>query len=184
MSHLATIGLGANLPSPAGLPQQTIRAALHDLSGAGKVVAASSLYHSEPVGNEDQPPFVNAIAQLTTDLEPEAFLAFLLATEQRYGRERHRDSSKGPRTLDLDLLLMDSFVIHSAALTLPHPALAARRFVLEPLCEIAPQLVHPVLRKTVAELLAELPQAGPNRCGAVRRIVPGQPADPAERQPI
>ncbi len=170
MSPLAAIGLGANLPSPAGAPEQTILAAIDDLSAAGKVVARSSLYRTDPVGLADQPAFVNAAVTFETALAPEALLDFLLSVERRYGRERSVDPPKGPRTLDLDLLLMDGLVLHSPYLTLPHPALAERRFVLVPLAEIAPGLRHPVLSKNIAELLADLPAEGPNRIESVRKI--------------
>ncbi|HET7345718.1 MAG TPA: 2-amino-4-hydroxy-6-hydroxymethyldihydropteridine diphosphokinase, partial [Acidobacteriaceae bacterium] len=130
---------------------------------------------TEPVGNPDQPAFVNAAVQLETDLEPELLLAFLLEVERRYGRDRQVDTPKGPRTLDLDLLLVDGVVLQTEGLTLPHPRLAERRFVLQPLAEIAPHVRHPVLGATVAELLAALPDAGPNRVEAVRRLGRGQP---------
>lgn len=183
MKHLAFIGLGANLPSAAGAPEQTLLAAMEDLSRAGNVTARSSLYETEPVGRfvaGDQPTFVNAAAQLETEMEPEALLEFLLATERRYGRERRnaagRDQQGAPRTLDLDLLLVDGVVMETARLTLPHPALAERRFVLQPLSEIAPHLRHPVLGRTMEELLASLPEEGANRSAAVRRIAGRQPA--------
>ena len=182
MKHLAFIGLGANLPSAAGAPEQTLLAAMEDLSRAGNVTARSSLYETEPVGpfSGDQPRFVNAAVQLETEMEPEALLEFLLATERRYGRERRnaagRDQQGAPRTLDLDLLLVDGVVMETARLTLPHLALAERRFVLQPLSEIAPHLRHPVLGRTMEELLASLPEEGANRSSAVRRIAGRQPA--------
>jgi 2-amino-4-hydroxy-6-hydroxymethyldihydropteridine diphosphokinase len=170
VSHLAAIALGANLPSSAGPPEQTLLVAIDDLAAAGSVVARSSLYRTEPVGCTDQPPFVNAAVTLTTDLDPEALLDCLLAIERRYGRDRANAARNGPRTLDLDLLLIDNLVANSPRLTLPHPALAERRFVLAPLCEIAPNLRHPILGKSMAELLAALPDEGPNRAGAVHKL--------------
>lgn len=150
-------------------------AAMNDLHAAGQVVARSSLYRTEPVGYADQPAFVNAAVLLETELDPEALLNFLLATEHSYGRDRSHDVPKGPRSLDLDLLLVDDQVVNSPRLTLPHPTLAQRRFVLVPLCEIAPQLRHPLLAATMTELLAALPEEGVNRSGAVQKLVAGQP---------
>ena len=170
MRHRAYIGLGANLPSSAGSPEDTLRRALEELAAAGQVTARSYLYRTEPVGFEAQPPFVNAVAQIDTDLEPEPLLDFLLAVERRYGRDRTLDPPKGPRTLDLDLLLVDDLVLRTARLTLPHPGLAERRFVLEPLAELAPDLHIPGGGGTVEELLTALPDKGPNRKNAVRRI--------------
>jgi 2-amino-4-hydroxy-6-hydroxymethyldihydropteridine diphosphokinase len=170
VSHLAAISLGANLPSPVGPPEQTIAAAIEDLAVAGTIAARSSLYSTEPVGFADQPPFVNAAVTLTTSLAPEALLDLLLAIEHRYGRDRSGDLSNHPRTLDLDLLLVDDIILNSPRLTLPHPVLATRRFVLAPLAEIAPNLHHPVLKKYIAELLAALPAEGPNRIESVRKL--------------
>lgn len=170
MRHRACIGLGSNLPSPAGEPRQTLQAALADLAEAGRVAARSSFYRTEPVGLADQPPFLNAVAELETELEPEPLLDFLLGIERRYGRDRSLAEPNGPRTLDLDLLVVDALVLRTPRLTLPHPALAQRRFVLQPLAEIAPELRVPGTGRTAAELLESLPDAGPNRRDAVRRL--------------
>lgn len=149
---------------------ETVRAAMEDLAATGRVVARSSLYRTEPVGLTEQPAFVNAAAVVETALDPEGLLEFLLATERNYGRDREHDVPKGPRALDLDVLLIDEQVIRTERLTVPHPALAERRFVLAPLEEIAPGWRHQVLGKTIAELLAELPANGVNRPEAVRKI--------------
>lgn len=170
MTHRAYIGLGANLPSAAGAPQQTLRAALRELAAAGRVTACSSLYRTDPVGPVLQAPFVNAVARIETELEPESLLDLLLAIERRFGRDRSRDLPNGPRTLDLDLLLVDEQTLQTPRLVLPHPRLSERRFVLEPLVEIAPGAPIPGTGATAAALLARLPDDGPNRRDAVRRL--------------
>lgn len=148
-------------------------AAMDDLAGlavTGTAVTRSSLYRTEPVGFADQPAFVNAAVTLRTPLEPEALLDALLAIERGFGRDRTGELRDRPRTLDLDLLLMDGLVLRTPGLTLPHPGLAERRFVLAPLAEIAPDLVHPIFGKTVADLLAALPEEGSNRVESVRKL--------------
>jgi 2-amino-4-hydroxy-6-hydroxymethyldihydropteridine diphosphokinase len=159
----AAIGIGANLPSTVGAPARTIAAAIERLAECGRVTALSALYRTAPVGYVDQPAFVNAAVLLETELAPLPLLDALLGIERSFGRDRAAGPPKGPRTLDLDLLLyrdsvLDDLVVDEPGLTLPHPAMHQRRFVLAPLGEIAPEWRHPVLRRTIAELLAGLPQ--------------------------
>lgn len=162
MISTAYIGLGSNLTSQAGEPAETVRAAIAALCGIGTVTAVSSLYRTEPVGYREQPYFINAVARVTTELEPEELLGQLLAIERAFGRDRRHGIPKGPRTLDLDLLLVfqndgrDVIVYDSPSLKLPHPELARRRFVLEPLAEVAPDLQLPTSEKTARQVLEEL----------------------------
>jgi 2-amino-4-hydroxy-6-hydroxymethyldihydropteridine diphosphokinase len=129
-----------------------LEAAVVALGRLGRVVAVSPSIETEPVGLVDQPRFLNAAAVLETALAPEVLLAALLGIERERGRDRVHGVPKGPRTLDLDLLLYDDVVMQTETLTLPHPEMHLRRFVLEPLATIAPDWVHPVLRVTVREL--------------------------------
>jgi 2-amino-4-hydroxy-6-hydroxymethyldihydropteridine diphosphokinase len=167
-AYTAYIGLGSNLASAAGTPAETITAAVGRLGALGDIIAVSSLYETEPVGYARQPRFVNAASVMSTQLGPLELLGELLSIEREFGRERGQTQPKGPRTLDLDLLMMDDLIFDSPVLTLPHPAMAERRFVLAPLAEIAAEVQHPVSRKTIARLLAELPDTGENRIAAVR----------------
>ncbi len=164
---MAYLGLGANLPWDGVPPEQTLWRASHALCDLGQVVARSRLWRTEPVGPvPDQPPFINAAVILRTELTPGELLIELLKLEQRYGRVRG-PLAKGPRTLDLDLLLIERLPFHggeaqpvllqTSELTLPHPELHRRRFALAPLAEIAPELRHPELGHTIEELLQELP---------------------------
>ncbi|HWC63873.1 MAG TPA: 2-amino-4-hydroxy-6-hydroxymethyldihydropteridine diphosphokinase [Rhizomicrobium sp.] len=146
------IGLGANIPSPAGPPARTFRAALQALARAGlEITAVSPFYETEAWPDPGDPRFLNAVAALRTRLQPFALMTLLHQVETAFGRTRSR--ANAPRSLDLDLLDYDGEV-HSGALTLPHPRLAERRFVLEPLRDIAPDWRHPVSGRDVAALLA------------------------------
>lgn len=162
----AYIALGSNLGDRA----EHLRAAIADLAQLGTVQAVSSFYETDPVGKVVQPDFVNAVVHLRTALPPQQLMAELLRIEQRHGRDRRGFPSKGPRTLDLDLLSYDDLVLETASLTLPHPALAERAFVLVPLAEIAPQWRYPVSGKLVAQLLAELPRDGDSSAAGVRKM--------------
>ncbi len=147
--HIAFIALGSNL----GDPESKVREGIAALAGWPqlRLLAASSLYRSAPVGHADQPDFVNAVAKISAALAPQALLAALLAIEQRFGRER--TFRNAPRTLDLDLLLYDAQSIAEPGLAVPHPRMHERAFVLAPLIEIAPDCVIPG-RGPAAEWLA------------------------------
>lgn len=148
----AYIGLGANLASSAGPPPDTLAAASLRLGELGRVLARSSLYKTDPIGFIDQPQFVNAVVALATELEPRVLLEKLLEIEKEFGRDRSRGILNGPRTLDLDILLIDSLEISEPGLELPHPRLRERAFVVIPLSEIAPKLRLPGHAETIAEL--------------------------------
>lgn len=175
MKYTTYIGLGSNLASPAGDPAETVRAACRALASLGSIAAQSSLYRTAPVGYREQPYFINAVVCLTTDLEPDALLPKLLEIERSFGRDRLQSIPKGPRTLDLDILLIfrsnaEAVVQQSPRLKLPHPEIAHRRFVLEPLAELAPEMRHPVLGKTIRQLLEGLRDDGGNSEEEVTRL--------------
>ena len=151
------------LGSNVGNREQRLRVAIARLEAAGHVVSVSSFYETEPVDITDQAWFLNCAVALETSEPPAQLMARLLGIEREMGRERTR--KKGPRTIDIDILLYADSIILSPELTVPHPAMHQRRFVLEPLAEIAPEVKHPVLGKTARELLTALP-AGQ----AVRRM--------------
>jgi 2-amino-4-hydroxy-6-hydroxymethyldihydropteridine diphosphokinase len=152
------IGLGSNVGDRAG----HIRAARHALEAlpATRLLAFSPVYETNPVGPIPQGRYLNAAAGLETALAPLDLLAHLTAIEQAAGRPPHPHRIPwGPRTLDLDLLLYDQRVITTAELSIPHPRMHERWFVLRPLADIAPHAVHPVLGQTIRDLLHRLPDA-------------------------
>jgi 2-amino-4-hydroxy-6-hydroxymethyldihydropteridine diphosphokinase len=152
MIQNAYVGLGSNLGDRAGYLLLGVRGMLE----AGlDVIRLSSIYETAPVDNENQPPFLNMVAELrgSTLPSPEQLLARLLRIETALGRTR--DVAKGPRTIDLDLLILKEVRLNTEFLTLPHPRLQSRRFVLVPLNELVPNLVHPVLAKPIRELLEQ-----------------------------
>jgi 2-amino-4-hydroxy-6-hydroxymethyldihydropteridine diphosphokinase len=156
--NTAYIALGANL----GDPVATVLAAFGALANLNesRVVHTSSLYRTAPVGNTEQPEFINAVAALETTLAPEALLDALLDVEQRFGRIRAEKN--GPRTLDLDLLLYNELELDLPRLTLPHPRLHLRAFVLLPLAEISPKMQLP-RRGTIAAWLPAVANQGFSR---------------------
>ncbi len=149
-STIAYIGLGANL----GDRFATLHRAVERLTTLGVVESVSSVYETDPVGFVDQPAFLNAVLCLTTDRAPEELMSSLLEIEQDLGRVR--TFANAPRTIDLDLLLYDDALIDQPGLTVPHPRLHERAFVLVPLNDIAPDLLHPQLSISVGSLLRQL----------------------------
>src|SRR4029079_10536325 len=151
MIQNAYVGLGSNLGDRAGYLLLAVRGMLD----AGlDVIRLSNVYETQPVENTDQPHFLNMVAELrgSTLPSPETVMARLLRIEYSLGRTR--DVRMGPRTIDLDLLICKDAQVSTEFLTLPHPRLHNRRFVLAPLNELVPNLVHPVLGKSIGELLA------------------------------
>jgi 2-amino-4-hydroxy-6-hydroxymethyldihydropteridine diphosphokinase len=152
MIQNAYVGLGSNLGDRAGYLLLAVRGMLD----AGlDVIRLSSIFETEPVEYEQQPPFLNMVAEVrgSTLPSPQQTLARLLRIEYSLGRTR--DIRMGPRTIDLDLLIFKDQQVETEFLTVPHPRLPARRFVLVPLNELVPGLVHPVLQKPISELLAQ-----------------------------
>jgi 2-amino-4-hydroxy-6-hydroxymethyldihydropteridine diphosphokinase len=155
MEKTVYLSLGSNLGDRA----RNLEAAIERLCSIGEVAAVSSFYETEPVGNLHQPWFLNCAVRLRTEKMPRQLLAAVMAIEQALGRKR--SVAKGARTIDIDILLFGRFVVNVPSLTIPHPALHQRRFVLEPLAEIAPALRHPIFRRTIHELLDDLPLGPP-----------------------
>lgn len=154
----AAIGLGSNVGDRAA----HIRFALWSMAALpGTVVLrASDVIETAPVGPIPQGPYLNACALLETALEPGALLAHLQAIERARGRDRASEARWGPRTLDLDILLYGNWTVSRAGLTIPHPRLLERRFVLAPLSQIAPDMLVPGQNRTVSQSLSLLPEGG------------------------
>jgi len=140
------LSLGSNVGDRAA----NLRTAIKRVSSLGDVMAVSSFYETEPVEFAAQPWFLNCVVELDTEKMPKQLLAAILDIEKEMGRRRVL--KKGPRTLDIDILLFGNSIIKTKGLAIPHPAMHERRFVLEPLAEIAPELRHPILKRTVREL--------------------------------
>jgi 2-amino-4-hydroxy-6-hydroxymethyldihydropteridine diphosphokinase len=161
MAQALYFSLGSNLGDREG----SLRQALRLLKEAGLAPIVSAFYEAEPVDVIEQPWFLNAAACVETDRTPGDLLRLALSIEGTMGRSRSRN--KGPRNIDIDLLLYGDLIVNEPGLKIPHPAMHLRRFVLEPLVEIAPGALHPVLGKTATELLAALPPGQ-----TVRRVQP------------
>jgi 2-amino-4-hydroxy-6-hydroxymethyldihydropteridine diphosphokinase len=146
------LSLGSNLGDRAA----NLKSAIERLRDFGEVVATSAFYETEPVEVTAQPWFLNCAVKLETEKMPRQLLAGILNIEHEMGRERKQ--KKGPRLIDIDILLFGNSIIELPGLTVPHPAMHERRFVLEPLAEIAPEVRHPVLKKNILELREALPK--------------------------
>lgn len=160
MHKITYLSLGSNL----GDREANLRNAVGKLAELGNVLAVSSFYETEPVGLTAQPWFLNCAVKLDTEKMPRQLISAILNLEQEMGRQRKQKN--GPRNIDIDILLFGTSVIGTKGLTVPHPRLHERRFVLEPLAEIAPDVRHPIFKRTMRELRDALPTTP-----TVRRVV-------------
>jgi 2-amino-4-hydroxy-6-hydroxymethyldihydropteridine diphosphokinase len=145
------LSLGSNLDDRAA----NLRTAINKLSDLGAVKAVSSFYETEPVGLTAQPWFLNCAVKLDTEKMPRQLITAILNLEQAMGRQRKQKN--GPRIIDIDILLFGTSIIETKGLTVPHPRMHERRFVLEPLAEIAPDVRHPIFKRSARELRDALP---------------------------
>lgn len=147
------LGLGGNIGDSKAIFGKAL--GLIAQKGLGEIILKSSLYETEPVGGPEQSWYLNAVVVLESGLSPEKMREGLAAIEEELGRKRDQSAPNSPRTLDLDILMADDIIVNAPELTVPHPRMAGRRFALAPLAEVAPDLVHPVLKKRVLDLLGE-----------------------------
>ena len=157
MHALVYLSLGSNIGDRSG----NLSAAIDHLRALGEVVAVSSFYETEPVDYTSQPHFLNLVVEAETTLFPMQLLARTGRIERALGRVR--TVPKGPRTIDIDILLYAQSVVRTARLEIPHPRMVERRFVLAPLADLSPDLRHPVTRRTVKEMLEAAPRQGIRR---------------------
>jgi 2-amino-4-hydroxy-6-hydroxymethyldihydropteridine diphosphokinase len=145
------LSLGSNV----GDRQANLQQAIEQMGKIGKVTKQSAFYETEPMEVADQPWFLNCAVELDTELMPKQFISAVLDIERAMGRKRSK--KKGPRTIDMDVLLFGKSIIEMKGLTVPHPAMHLRRFVLEPMVEIAPEVRHPIFKRSMRELRDALP---------------------------
>ncbi len=157
--HTVYLGLGSNI----GDRDANLSAALRALADIITVERISSVYDTAPMLYADQPRFHNLVCQATTSLSPDTLLHAAKEIERQLGRTS--GPRYGPRVIDIDLLLYDKVIVNTPALTIPHPRMEERAFVLAPLAELAPTLTHPVLGETIAELLRRVPESDVERVG-------------------